>query len=251
MVLCLKQKFINNMLEKIKLEKILFLDIETVPIYSSFSELSDDYKALWDKKSSHFRKDEQTAEEVYNRAGIYAEFGKVICISFAMIYNRDDERYLRIKSIFGDNEKQLLAEFAELVKKINVANDILLCAHNGKEFDFPYLSRRMLINEIQLPSILDLAGKKPWETSFIDTMELWKFGDHKHYTSLNLLSYLFGIPSPKSDIDGSMVASVYWQDHDLARIVRYCQQDVLAIVQLFLKFRGESVFAESKIEIVE
>jgi len=236
------------MLDKIKLEKILFLDIETVPIYSTFNELSDEYKVLWDKKSSHFRKEDQTAEEVYNRAGIYAEFGKVICISFAMIYFRDDERHLRVKSIFGDNEKQILAEFAELVNRINVSNDIIFCAHNGKEFDFPYLSRRMLINEITLPSILDVAAKKPWETPFIDTMELWKFGDHKHYTSLNLLSYLFGIPSPKSDIDGSMVASVYWKEHDLVRIVKYCQQDVLAIVQLFLKFKGEAVVAEKNIE---
>jgi 3'-5' exonuclease len=239
------------MLEKIKLDKILFLDIETVPIYSTFQELSTDYQALWDKKSSHFRNMDQTPEEVYNRAAIYAEFGKVICISFAMFVFRDNEKHLRIKSIAGDNEKQILSEFAELVNRLNVANDIFLCAHNGKEFDFPYLSRRMLVNEIPLPSILDVAGKKPWETLYLDTMELWKFGDYKHYTSLNLLAYLFGIPSPKSDIDGSLVASVYWKEHDLSRIVRYCQQDVLTVVRLYLKFKGDKPVPDNLIEIAE
>jgi 3'-5' exonuclease len=239
------------MLEKIKPEKILFLDIETAPLYAKYQELSKEYQEFWEKKSSHFRTENQTAEEVYDRTAIYAEFGKVICISFAMIYTRDNERHLRIKSIYGDNEKQILKEFEELINKMNGANDISLCAHNGKEFDFPYLSRRMLVNEIPLPSILDVAGKKPWETPFIDTMELWKFGDYKHYTSLNLLSYLFGIPSPKTDLDGSMVASVYWNDHALNRIAKYCQLDVLTVVQLLLKFKGENTIPEKNIEIVE
>ena len=212
--------------------------------------MSKEYQDLWEKKSSYFRKEIQSAEEVYQRAGIYAEFGKIICISFAMIYHKNEEKHLRIKSIFGDNEKQILLEFVELINRMNVSNDLILCAHNGKEFDFPYLSRRMLINEITLPSILDIAGKKPWETCFLDTMDLWKFGDHKHYTSLNLLSYLFGIPSPKSDIDGSMVASIYWKDHDLNRIVKYCQQDVLTVAQLLLKFRGESTIPDDRIELV-
>lgn len=168
-----------------------------------------------------------------------------------MIYERNLEKYVRIKSIIGDDEKKILSEFSDLLNKMNSGNDIILCAHNGKEFDFPYLSRRMLVNEITLPSILDVAGRKPWETSFIDTMELWKFGDYKHYTSLNLLSYLFGIPSPKSDIDGSMVASIYWNEHDLARIARYCKQDVLTVVQLFLKFKSDTLIPDNNIEIVE
>ncbi len=239
------------MLEKYALEKILFLDIETVPNKPTFLELTLEYQKLWDKKSQYFRKEEQTAEEVYERAGIYAEFGKVICISFGMAYNRDGKRHVRIKSISGDDEQTLLAEFAALLIKLNISNDLILCAHNGKEFDFPYLSRRMLVNGIRLPSLLDTAGQKPWDTSFLDTMELWKFGDHKNYTSLNLLSYLFGIPSPKTNIDGSMVAKVYWEERDLPRIVRYCQMDVLAIVQLFLKFKGESTLPDDCIEFAE
>jgi hypothetical protein len=236
------------MLDNIKLEKVLFLDIETVPICPSFSELEIEYREFWEKKSQQFRKDNQTAEEVYQRAGIYSEFGKVICISFGVVHLRDNNRFLRLKSIFGNEEKTLLDEFAGLLTKMNKSKDLILCAHNGKEFDFPYLSRRMLINEIKLPAILDVAGRKPWETPYIDTMELWKFGDYKNYTSLNLLSFLFGIPSPKSDIDGSMVADVYWKENDLLRIARYCQNDVLAIVQLFLKFKGEPIIPDDKIE---
>lgn len=239
------------MLDTIKPEKVLFLDIETVPLQPSFTELSKEFQELWDKKSQYFRKENQTAEEAYNRAGIYAEFGKIICISFGIIHYKNNAKMLRLKSICLDDEPRLLDEFAALLGKMNTGKDLLLCAHNGKEFDFPYLSRRMLVNGIKLPSILDVAGRKPWETSFLDTMEMWKFGDYKNYTSLNLLAYLFGIPSPKGDIDGSQVASVYWNDKDLPRISKYCQNDVLAVVQLFLKFKGEPIIPMENIEFVE
>lgn len=238
------------MLENLKIEKILFIDIETVPATDNFEKLSTEFKEFWEKKSHQFRKDDQTAADAYERAGIYAEFGKIICISFGMVHYKDNQRCVRIKSIAGDNEKEILVEFSALLEKLNVARDMVLCAHNGKEFDFPYISRRMLINGIRLPFILDIAGRKPWETQFIDTMELWKFGDYKNYTSLNLLTYLFGIPSPKADIDGSQVASVYYKDHDIERISKYCKNDVLAIVQLFLKYRGEEVIPAEQVEFV-
>jgi 3'-5' exonuclease len=236
------------MLEAIKLEKILFLDIETVPIVDQFDSLSTEFKEFWEKKSTQFRKEGQSAEEVYQRAGIYAEFGKIICISFGMIIQRDGQRGLRLKSIVNDDEKTILLEFSDILKKLNTHNDLLLCAHNGKEFDFPYMARRMLINRVSLPPILDSSGRKPWETAYLDTMELWKFGDYKNYTSLNLLSHLFDIPSPKSDIDGSMVADVYWKDHDLERISRYCQNDVIAVAQLLLSYKNEPIIPESQIE---
>ena len=238
------------MLENYKPEKVLFLDIETVPAVPSFSELSDDMQKFWERKSQQISKDGQLPDEIYQRAGIYAEFGKIICISFGILHNKEGFRHARIKSICNDDEKLLLTEFSALLKKLNAANDLHLCAHNGKEFDFPYISRRMLINGIHLPSILDVATKKPWETSFLDTMEMWKFGDYKNYTSLNLLTHLFNIPSPKTDIDGSQVANVYWIDKDLPRISRYCQNDVLAIMQLFLKFKGEDVISDERIEFV-
>ncbi len=238
------------MLDYLKPERVLFLDIETVPALPDFSELDEGFQKLWEKKSSQFRKEDQTAADVYGRAGIYAEFGKVICISFGMLHWKDGQRMLRVKSLYNDNEYAVLKDFSDLLIKLNSANDLVLCGHNGKEFDFPYISRRMLINNIALPTVLDVAGRKPWETQFVDTLELWKFGDYKNYTSLELLTKVMGIPSPKNDIDGSMVAKVYYQDKDLERIARYCCNDVVALVRLLLKFKGEKLLPDEQIEIV-
>ena len=237
------------MQEKIKLENILFLDIETVPGTSQFDELPEKMQSLWDKKSGFFRKDEELAEDVYSRAGIYAEFGKVICISIGMTYKKGQETHFRLKSFYGDNEKDLLMDFNLLLKKLSQKSELQLCAHNGKEFDFPYLARRMLINGLELPALLDVAGKKPWEVSFLDTMELWKFGDYKHYTSLDLLTTIFQIPTPKDDMDGSMVGDAYWKDNELEKIVKYCEKDVIAVVQLFLRYQGKPIIPDEKIEI--
>ena len=235
------------MLNYISLDKILFLDIETVPMCSTYDELPERFVPLWDKKAGYLKREEEdTPSALFPRAGIYAEFGKVVCISFGMF--RDGN--FRIKSFYGDDEKALLTDFANLLESKFSSKDFLLCAHNGKEFDFPYLSRRMLINAIPLPEILDLAGKKPWEVANIDTMELWKFGDFKNYTSLEVLSAVFDIPTPKDDIDGSQVGKVYWEDKDLERIVKYCQKDVLAIAQLFLRYQGKALLEEDKIIIV-
>ncbi len=236
------------MWQKIKPEKILFLDIETVPIAPSYNDLNEKMRAFWDRKARHLSSN-QTPEELYDKAGIYAEFGKIICIGFGIFFEKEGQRFIRIKSLAGDNESQILTDFALLLEKMTQSGELYLCAHNGKEFDFPYIARRMLINGIKIPDILNVSGFKPWETPFIDTMELWKFGDYKHFTSLNLLTYLFDIPSPKSDIDGSQVAKVYWVDHDLERISKYCRSDVLAMMQLFLRFRGEPVVSAERTEI--
>jgi 3'-5' exonuclease len=233
--------------QRIPIDQILFLDIETVPQYPDFDQLDEDFRYLWDKKSSFFRKDSETAADVYSRAGIYAEFGKIICISVGLVRFRDGEPFLRLKSFYGDDERQLLLEFIELVDKLS-DKTLWLCGHNGKEFDFPFLSRRMLVNGLFLPDILKVAGKKPWETTFLDTLELWKFGDYKNYTSLELLTKLFGIASPKDDLDGSMVCSVYYKEKNIRRIVRYCEKDVVALTQLFLRFRGASIIPDEKIE---
>ena len=235
------------MLNYISLDKILFLDIETVPMCSTYDELPEKFVPLWDKKAGYLKREEEdTPSALFPRAGIYAEFGKVVCISFGMF----NDGNFRIKSFYGDDEKALLTDFANLLESKFSSKDFLLCAHNGKEFDFPYLSRRMLINSIPLPEILDLAGKKPWEVAHIDTMELWKFGDFKNYTSLEVLSAVFDIPTPKDDIDGSQVGKVYWEDKDLERIVKYCQKDVLAIAQLFLRYQGKELLDEEQVVIV-
>src|SRR3954471_18647602 len=237
------------MLDNIKLQNILFLDIETVPQHANFNETFGDLRKLWEKKAQRITKDEnETPDTIYRQAGIYAEFGKVVCISCGYF---SADRKLRIKSFFGDDEKDVLTEFSEMLLKFFSKTDKMLCAHNGKEFDFPFLARRMVINGIRLPSMLNNAGKKPWEINHIDTMELWKFGDYKSYTSLLLLATILGIPTPKDDIDGSMVWEVYWKEKNLQRIVTYCQKDVLTVAQIFLRFRCEPLLSESQVEIVD
>jgi uncharacterized protein YprB with RNaseH-like and TPR domain len=244
-----KKKKNKTMLENIKPEEILFLDIETVPVSPTLKNLDPSMKILWDKKSLHFRKEDETADDVYQRAGIYAEFGKIICISVGLLNGKNPYGF-RLKSFFGDDEKTLLTEFSAMLLKYSKNKDILLCAHNGKEFDYPYIARRMVINALLIPEILDNAGKKPWEVKLLDTMELWKFGDYKSYTSLELLSSILGIPSPKDDIDGSMVADIYWKDHNLKRIVQYCEKDVLTVAQILLRFKNEPVIRNENIESV-
>ena len=228
------------MLDHIQIEDVLFLDIETVPQCPDFSRLDETTQHLWEQKAAPMCKEGQTPDDVYQKAGIYAEYGKIVCISVGFAYHTHGEQVaFRLKSCFGDDESKLLKEFTEVINRFAMQHfKMFLCAHNGKEFDFPYIARRMLINGIALPAALDVAGKKPWEVSFLDTMELWRFGDYKNYTSLKLLTHVFGIPSPKDDIDGSQVASVYWQEKDLPRIVRYCEKDVLAIAQLLLRYKG-------------
>ena len=242
------------MLDSYQTDSILFIDIETVPQFGDFAEIPETFGKLWEKKAGQLAqydrardKETQTPGEMYERAGIYAEFGKIICISTGIFRNGT----LWIKSFSGDDEPELLTAFIQMLLKAKEKNIIYLCAHNGKEFDYPYLIRRMLINGLEVPAILDLTGKKPWEINHLDTMELWKFGDFKNYTSLELLAAVFGIPTPKDDISGSDVARVYWQDHDLDRIVSYCQKDVVTIVNLFLKFRGKPLTDLDKIQIVD
>ena len=234
------------MLEQVKNENVLFIDIETVPQYPEYGRVPENLRKLWDKKAEKLStKEDDTSESLYERAGIFAEFGKIICISAGFI----NDGNLRIKSFAGKDEKELLNNFAHLLNSNYRKPGYLLCAHNGKEFDFPYISRRMLINGIRIPLIIDTAGRKPWEVQHLDTMELWKFGDYKNYTSLALLTAIFNIPTPKDDIDGSQVGKVFWQDDNLTRIVEYCQKDVVAIVQLFLKYKGENLISDDRITI--
>ena len=236
------------MLENINPSNILFLDIETVPQHPAFDEAPKAIRDLWEKKSRTLIKGlDETPDSIYRQAGIYAEFGKIICISCGYFASG---KILRIKSFYGDDEKIILLEFAGLLKKFFTRNDKLLCAHNGKEFDFPFLARRMIVNGIPVPAVLDSSGKKPWEVNHLDTMELWKFGDYKSYTSLLLLATILGIQTPKDDIDGSMVWEVYWKEKNLERIVNYCQKDVLTVAQIILRFKGEPLITEKEIELV-
>lgn len=230
---------------------ILFLDIETVPQFPSYNEQPDSLKKLWDAKSTSLVKyhEGQTNETLYPRAGIYAEFGKIVCISCGVVQGIKDQRKIILKSFFGDDETFVLRQFIEMISKWATGEPKFLCAHNGKEFDFPYLCRRMVVNNLTIPPILNIAGKKPWDVNHFDTLELWKFGDFKSFTSLNLLAHTLGIQTPKDDIDGSMVWEVYWKEKNLDRIVIYCQKDVVTVAQILLRMSGEGLIKEDNIEI--
>lgn len=229
-----------------EIRDILFLDIETVAITDNYDTLSERLKVQWSRKANFLRKDDnQTDEELFlQRAGIYAEFGKIVCIGVGKLFNTESgELGLKTKAYYGSDEKKLLLEFKAMLDRLDAAS-LKLCAHNGREFDFPYLCRRMLINEIGLPQVLNLSGKKTWEIPHLDTMEMWKFGDYKHYTSLDLLAAIFNVPSSKGDIDGSQVNEVYYKDKDLVKIKEYCIRDVVVLSQLYLKMKGVNMTAE-------
>ncbi len=213
------------------IQNILFIDIETVPQHPEYSRVPERMKRLWDKKCENFKEDKMPYE-FYERAGIYSEFGKIVCICCG--YFNDQQIFVE-EEFYGHDEKAILLSFKNLISNKFYLNNKVLCAHNGKEFDFPYISRRMLIHNIQLPSMLEIAGKKPWEVKHLDTMELWKFGDYKSYTSLDLLAAVFNITTPKDDIDGSKVGETYWKNDDLQRIVVYCKKDVRTLCEIYMR----------------
>jgi len=226
-------------------ETILFLDIETVPLYALYSEVPEPLQHLWEEKVIRQKKlkEGETPENAWVQGGLYAEFGKIICIGIGFF----DKETFQVRAFSGNDEKKVLSDFsaflAQFLKHRNRA--IQLCAHNGKEFDYPYIARRMLINKQPVPIILDNSGKKPWEVPLLDTLELWKFGDYKAFTSLNLLAFIFGLPSPKQDMDGSKVGETYWKNRDLEKIVRYCCRDVVTLANVYLCLKGKEPFDES------
>ena len=234
------------MIQKTPLNNILFLDIETVPEQEHYDQLDPDMRQLWEQKTQYQRKDEVSGEDFYERAGIWAEFGKIITISVGYFVNKADIRNFRVTSFWGD-EKKILNDFSNLLNTHFNGAQHLLCGHNAKEFDIPFIARRMIINGIALPNKLNLFGKKPWEVPHLDTLELWKFGDYKHFTSLKLLTKVLGIPSPKDDIDGSEVAHVYYVENNIDRIITYCEKDVIAVAQIFLRLRREDILVDDEI----
>ncbi len=234
------------------IQNILFLDIETVPGKKNFSELDPELQALYEAKTQRYREEDESLDELYKRrAGILSEFNKVVCISTAIMTESEKGAGMRVKSFIGKDEKKVLADFAHLLDQYFSGNNKFLCAHNGKEFDFPVLARRMLIHGIKLPEALRISGKKPWEIRHLDTMELWKFGDYKNFTSLKLLAALFGIPSPKDDIDGSQVGSVYYEEGDLDRIKTYCEKDTITVAKVYRALNQYPEINDDCIEIIE
>jgi len=244
------------MYNNLDLTKVLFLDIETVSEHPTYDHLDETFQGLWKLKTRQVLRqydepitEEQAVAAYPEKAGIYAEFGKIICISVGYFKCQGENRNLRVTTFFGE-EKKLLQDFKNLLDSYFSHPKYLLCAHNGKEFDFPYIARRMIKHAIDLPFKLNLFGKKPWEIPHLDTMELWKFGDFKHYTSLKLMANVLGIPSPKEDIDGSMVKDVFYLEKDIDRIITYCELDVVTTVQVFLRLRNEALLEADEVKKV-
>lgn len=250
-----------NMLENIDISRVLFLDIETVSGQASFEQQHEDLQALWTRKANQLNRgsteelsEEQVAIDYKDKAAIYAEFGKIVCISVGAVHRDPDKKLrIRLKSFASADEKELLQNFGQMLDQYyNSPSKFYICGHNIKEFDVPYMCRRMLVQGLRFPNMLDIAGKKPWETKhLLDTMELWKFGDRKSFSSLKLLAATLGFPSPKDDIDGSQVGRVFWDDDDLDRIALYCEKDVLATAQLFLRYQLAPLLEDDQVDFVD
>ncbi|MEY2639453.1 MAG: hypothetical protein RIR90_935 [Bacteroidota bacterium] len=236
------------------LNELLVIDIETVPQVPAFADLSSNWQELWQEKVAKTMPEDVLPEESYRkRAGILAEFGKIICISTAVFsYNDMKINGLRVKSVSGDDERAVLEGFVEICNKMYGRNrNFQFAGHNIREFDIPYICRRMIINGMLLPEYLQLNDRKPWEVRMMDTLSWWKFGDYKHYTSLHLMANVLGIPTSKTDMDGSMVQDVYYKEHDLQRIVDYCQRDVVVTANIILRFQQLPMLREEDVVIVE
>lgn len=235
------------------LENILLLDIETVSVAPTFDGLSAEWQQEWIRKADRIvnQNEQLTPEQTYAKhAAIYAEFGKIITIGVGKYFISDNGQIgIRIRSFSGHDEHKVLKDF--LLMLLKNQNFKRLCGHNIREFDIPYLCRRLLVNNLQLPPLLNIGGRKPYELDYLlDTLHLWKFGDYKHYTSLNLLTSLFNIPSAKEDMDGSKVGECYWKENNLEKISTYCKRDVLAVAQLYLKIKGYELAKDEAIEFV-
>jgi hypothetical protein len=248
---CLNEKG-TFMIRQIPLEEFLVIDIETVSEQKEYRELNPEWQLLWDEKTRWSRPEDSDAEAFYpQRAGVMAEFAKVICICIGFFHRQNAETHFRVKAIAGNDEKTVLQQFIDTVAQFGSRQKKWRFAgHNIREFDIPFLCRRMLINSIALPSFLDFQNLKPWENNLVDTFQLWRFGDYKQFTSLKLLAAALGVPSPKDDIDGSQVGQVYWEEGNLERIALYCRKDVATVANILLRFRNESLLETQQLVFV-
>lgn len=247
-------------MQNIRLENLLLIDIETVSEKANFDELTQEWQSLWQEKVQRQLPEGIGAAEFYpQRAGVMAEFAKVICISVGYFKKEGNEYQLKIKSFYDHDEKILLQDFLSALQKMEMNNNKWsFTGHNIKEFDIPFICRRLLIKGLQVPPFLDFQNMKPWETNMVDTFQYWRFGDYKHFTSLKLLAATLNIPSPKDDIDGSMVGTVYWEPstedkkiNNLQRIVTYCQKDVLTTANIILRFKNFPILKNEQVVIVK
>ena len=227
--------------------EIIFIDIETVSAYPALEKAPHHEQTLWKIKESQLNSKVQDSPITYHKAGIYAEFGKIICICCGVLSQEDNTSFLKINTFASKDEKHLLEGFICILN--NYGKGLTLCAHNGKEFDFPYLCRRILVHGLKIPYVLKIAGKKPWEIKHLDTLDLWKFGDYKHYTSLDLLAWVFGLPSPKKEMNGGMVHEYFYKKRDLKSIRNYCENDLITLVCVYLHLSSQTHWIPKHVEV--
>jgi predicted PolB exonuclease-like 3'-5' exonuclease len=245
-------------MQPVRPENLIIIDIETAAESASYSDMPAEWQELWEEKTGRSLPEGINAAEFYPmRAGVMAEFAKIICISIGY-FNKETTLHLRIKSFYGHDEKKLLQDFLATIQKIeSINNKWCFAGHNIREFDIPFICRRLLINHINIPAYLDFQNMKPWETNIVDTFQYWRFGDYKNYTSLKLLAAAMQVPSSKDDIDGSMVGELYWsgdepqREINLKRIVNYCQKDVITTGNIILRFKNIPLIHPDDITIVE
>jgi 3'-5' exonuclease len=232
-----------------------FIDIETVPAQSEFRLLDPEWQSLWIGKLSKTMPENFSPDETYQeKAGIMAEFGRIVCIGSGYFSEDKTTRkaLFKVRAVAGEDEKALLTEWIGMVDKFHALFPAFrFVGHNIKEFDVPYICRRLMALGLPLPKYLQISGMKPWETNLVDTMHQWRFGDTRHYVSLNLLARVLGIPTPKDDIDGSQVQEVFYKDGDLSRIKKYCMKDVITTARVIQRFRGQPPVEEADIVVVD
>ncbi len=237
------------------LSRLLFIDIETVPASPSYEKLPELTQELWEGKRGKYRpEDTDKADYYFNNAAIFAEFGKIVCISMGYFSEQDGRRTFRVKSIAKDEESELLRDFVQVLNKFDstFGNQLMICGHNVKEFDVPYICRRLIVNELieEFPAVFrKIQYAKPWELNalLLDTLDTWRFGDYKNYISLKLYTHILGIASPKDDIDGSEVGRVYYLENNLERIRIYCEKDVIAVASIILKLKNLPMIREEEV----
>lgn len=245
-------------MQNIKTEDLIVIDIETASLSASFNLMEGKWQELWEEKTIRILPEGLTAGEFYpQRAGVMAEFSKIVCISIGY-FIREQHLKIRVKSFYGDDEKKILADFLQTISKIeSFNNNWCFAGHNIKEFDIPFICRRLLVNNMRIPPYLDFQNMKPWETNIVDTFQYWRFGDYKNFTSLKLLAAAMGVPSSKDDIDGSMVGELYHSGNaeekeiNMKRIAVYCQKDVVTTANIILRFKNAPIIHEDDVEIVE
>jgi uncharacterized protein YprB with RNaseH-like and TPR domain len=225
----------------IPLEKLLFIDIETVGVQPDWESLKKSNLELsfvfenyidWFQKRFPEDADKPVGQMFVNRAALVPEFARIACVSVAFVTDKGETK---MQSFSNKNEKDLLQDVQKLLRRVGELG-FFLCGHNVKGFDIPMLAKRMIINGLLPPKILPGHDTKPWEIKALDTKELWQYGGYGTIASLELMCVSMGVESSKNmEVTGNKVHEAYWTNKDIKGIVEYCEKDVLVLIDVIKK----------------